>query len=281
MAEAPLDRAVLDLYYARTLATYLRVYSWEIRQRERVAAPAAAPATAPPAGSPAEVDLEAWTAEKIYAEAQRAFLAAWEGREIWGPDPVGTLDEYVAANDFPPRIRGTLRDAVSYLWTELLADRSLWSPAENNEIYRLDLAALIAGSEPGVDLGDPAVHPLRKLAAVLGDLEAWHRAGNRAEAAFEARRVRLDHLNGAFDRAEDGKALKADLRAQLDRLGRDAEWWSMGMATLAEWTQSEDGPTPWRGPTTSPRPARSLTQRVSAAGSAPTSGRASRRPATT
>ena len=77
------------------------------------------------------------------------FSPPGRARGIWGPDPVGTLDEYVAANDFPPRIRGTLRDAVSYLWTELLADRSLWSPAENNEIYRLDLAALIAGSEHG------------------------------------------------------------------------------------------------------------------------------------
>ena len=74
---APLDRAVLDLYYAETLASYLRAYSWEIGERERVAAP---PAGAAP-GSPAEIDLKAWTAEEIYAEAQRAFLAAWKKRE--------------------------------------------------------------------------------------------------------------------------------------------------------------------------------------------------------
>ena len=208
-----------------------------------MAAPPAGPATGPPPpGSPAEIDLEAWTVEEIYAEAQRAFLAAWEERESWGLEPVATLADYVAANDYPPRIRGTLRDAVGYLWVELLADRSLWSPAESDEIYRLDLAALIAGSGEGVDFGDPAVHPLRKLAAVLGDLEAWHRAGGRAEAAFEARRARLDQLNGAFDRPEDAEALKTDLRTQLDLLGRDAEWWSMGMATLAEWTQGEDAP---------------------------------------
>ena len=30
------SRAVLDLYYAHSLATYVHAYSWEIRQRERV-----------------------------------------------------------------------------------------------------------------------------------------------------------------------------------------------------------------------------------------------------
>jgi uridine phosphorylase len=45
-----------------------------------------------------------------------------------------------------PRIRGTFRDAVSYLWVELLADSSLWTPAQSNGVYTLDLPALLTGA---------------------------------------------------------------------------------------------------------------------------------------
>ena len=43
----------------------------------------------------------------------------------------------------PPilRVRGTLRDAVSYLFVELLADSALWTPEQSNTVYQLDLIA--------------------------------------------------------------------------------------------------------------------------------------------
>lgn len=235
---APRLRAVLGLYYAEALADYLRAYSWEIRERERVAGAQS--------GVDAEVDLKAWTAEQIYAEAQRAFQELWRQREAWGAEPLGELAVYFDQNNYPPRIRGTLRDAVTYLWAELLADSSLWSPAQDQEVYRLDLAALIAGgggAEPGAELAGAAVHPLARRAAALGDLEAWHRAGGRPEAAFEARRDRLAGLWEAYPRAEDRRAIQADLEESLDAaLGRRYEWWSFGMATLAEWVSGGEGP---------------------------------------
>ena len=92
--ESPRLRAVVDLYYGTVLAAYLHRYSWEIRRRERVAAVSE------------EVDLESWTAEQIYAEAQRAFLAAWRDRAAWGEASLGELAPYFEQNDFPPRIRG-------------------------------------------------------------------------------------------------------------------------------------------------------------------------------
>ncbi len=59
--EGPLYHAVLDLFYARSLVNYVRMYSWEVNQRERVE-------------TGEEVDLKAWTKDQIYAEAQRAYL---------------------------------------------------------------------------------------------------------------------------------------------------------------------------------------------------------------
>ena len=167
--EEAVSQAVLELYYANSLATYARVYSWEIRQRERVE-------------TSGELDLKAWDLERIVEEADRAYFEVWSHRGGWGSEPLGGLARYIQQNNYPPRIRGTLRDAVTYLWIELLADTSLWSPAESNDVFRLDAAALIAGdpeSSAAVALDNPAVHPLVKISALLDDLEAWHAAGDR------------------------------------------------------------------------------------------------------
>lgn len=222
--EEAIHRLPLQLAYGHSLAAYLQAYRWEIAQRERVAS-----AEGEPAG-----DLRAWTVEQIAAGAHGAFLAAWQGREAWGGEPVSSLERYLAPGNYPKGIRGTLRDAVSYLWAELLVDSSFWSPAQNDATYRLDLETLIAGEGLGDEaLADPAVHPLAKLAAVLGDLERWHAGAGRSEASFEALRVRLERLHGHFGEAEDRAAIRAALERGLDSLGRERPWWSMGMATLA------------------------------------------------
>lgn len=224
--ETPLYRAVLHLFYARSLVHYSQAYSWEINQRERVE-------------TGDEVDLKAWTRDQIYQEAQGAYLEVWRARGEWGAESLGELAEYVEQNDYPARIRGTLRDAVSYLWVELLADTSLWRPDQSNEIFRLDAAALIAGGQPvseaeRADLADPEVHPLIKIGAVLDDLEAWHTSNSRAEAAFEARLERLRRMGDSLTEDDDNERIREDLERHLDDLGRGFEWWSMGAATRAE-----------------------------------------------
>jgi uncharacterized protein YfaS (alpha-2-macroglobulin family) len=230
--EDPVSRAVLELYYANSLATYARVYSWEIRQRERV-------------DTSGELDLKKWDLEQIIEEADRAYLKVWSGREEWGSESLGELSRYIHQNNYPPRIRGTLRDAVTYLWAELLADSSMWSPAESNEVFRLDLAALIDGdpkSSSKLDLADATVHPLLKIGALLDDLEYWHTSDGRSEAALEARLERLRRLNGAFDTAEDKLAIRSHLEDLQARFDLSLEWWSMGQATLAEFIRAESDP---------------------------------------
>ncbi len=227
--ETPRSRLALSLFYARSLATYLQSYSWEIGQRERVA-------------TGEEIDLKAWTRDQIHQEIQRTYLEVWREREAWGDASLGDLAEYLDQNDYPARIRGTLRDAVTYLWVELLADSSQWRPEHSSEVYRLDLDSLLADEPPAVALGDPDVHPLARLAVVLGDLEAWHRDRRQPEAAFEARLERVRRLSDHFTQSDDRETFRRRLEDSLDDLGRRYPWWSKGMAELAELVQGSDDP---------------------------------------
>ncbi len=228
--EEPLQRAVLELTYANALVTYVHAYGWEIRQREKVVADD-------------EVDLEKWTLDQIVAEANRAFHTAFARRIEWGHAPIGGLARYIEQNDYPPGIRGTLRDAVSYLWVEELADTSLWRAGQAEETYRLDLGKLLAGDPDAadtLDLTDPRVHPVEKIGAILADLEAWHLADGEPEAALEARLERLRRLHTAFESQEDRSAVVAALESTLTRFDHGLPWWSQGQSILAELLQGSE-----------------------------------------
>jgi len=221
-----LSRAALELFYAQSLVTYAQVYSWEISQRERVESTGA-------------VDLKAWTREQIYGESARAYFALWKDREALGRKNVKALSEFMAPNDYPDDIRSTMRDAVAYFFTALLANSSGWSPAESNAVFTLDLPGLLradAASTAAVKPDDPAVHPVTRLTAVLADLEGWHAAQGNRQAAFEARLERLRRLHAAFTQAEDQAAVERDLEARLPAM-RDLPWFSMGQAQLAEFLE--------------------------------------------
>jgi len=224
------SRAVLDLYYAHSLATYVHAYSWEIRQRERVE-------------TSGELDLKKWDVDQIVEASNEAFAEVWSRREAWGVEGIGSLSRYINQNNYPPRIRGTLRDAVTYLWVELLADTALWRADQSNEIFRLDFEAMLEGDPEGsrsLDLADPEVHPLEKMVALLDDLESWHLGSGRSEAAHEARLERLRRFNTAFDNRHDREAIRTHLQGMQSAFDPSLEWWSMGQSLLAELIQAED-----------------------------------------
>jgi uncharacterized protein YfaS (alpha-2-macroglobulin family) len=215
-----LNRAALNLFYARSLVNYYHVYSWEINRREKVE-------------SSGVVDLKAWTKDQIYAEAQKTYTEVWNQRAALGAEPLARFADFLDRNNYPDDIRATLRDAVSYLYVELLSDTSLWTPQESNEIYRLDLKALLAGPQKEVPLADSSNHPLVKICHILADLEQWHAQNGRREAVLEARLQRLERLHAAFMEESD----RAAIVAELDRLlagYRDVSWWAKGKATEAE-----------------------------------------------
>lgn len=226
-----LPRATLNLFYAQALSTYARIYSWEISRRERIE-------------SRGPADLASWTREQIFGEAERALREVWGERASLGRLEVGALSEYLEANTYPAKIRGTLRDAVSYLYVGLLADTSNWTPRQSNEIYRLDLKKLLEQrGDPSFEaiLKDAGAHPLEKIAAVLADLESWHAGTGNREAALEARLERLRRLHAAFTEASDRARIRKDLENRLAG-SRALPWWAMGMATLAEFREAEDAP---------------------------------------
>ncbi len=220
------ERAILDLYYGAALVNYLRAYRWEIQNREKTV-------------GTETVDLKAWTRDQIAAEAVAAYARAWDLREALGTRKVSEWSDFLTPNDYPAEVRGTLRDAVSYLFVELLADGSLWSPAQSNGVWRLDRTELLADSPSSGAIADPATHPLAKLAFVLADLEAWHRASARPAAELEARLERLRRLNAAWSSKADRARVREDLAARLPRY-RQISWWAMGMAQLADWTREQD-----------------------------------------
>ena len=78
--------SLLNLFYAQSLVTYARDYSWEINQRERM-------------DSKGIVDLKAWTRDQIYEEAQKAFENVWKMRGQLGDLPVIQWKEYITPNN--------------------------------------------------------------------------------------------------------------------------------------------------------------------------------------
>ncbi len=233
--QGSIPRAAVELYYAHALLEYLSGYDWEIRQRERVVS--VAPDTT--------LDLKAWTAEQIAAEAERSFLAVWERREELGSVAVADFP-YLQANDFPKGIRDSLRDAVGYLFVDrLLGNSSFWSASETNDAWQLDLENLLA-DEPRLapvsagaeGVGDvhpdvhPDLHPLLRAAVVLADLERWHRSRNEPGAELEARLARQRLLGEHRTSAADHARLRAELEKRLPRFRQDP-WWAVGVAALA------------------------------------------------
>ena len=227
-------RAMLDLFYAGSLATYRAGYSWEIGSRERVE-------------SAGPVDLKAWTTDQINAEAWSALIRVWKARESLAALKAKDFPDIWDPGDYPAGIRDTLRDSVVYLMARFLTDTSSWTPRQSNETWLLDLERL-ASPEPS-DAGKVAAvldsadaHPLEKLRALLAEHGAWcRRSAGRPEGALEARLELFAALQASFSKEDDRALIRARLADSLAS-ARKYPWWASGQALLAEFTRAEDAP---------------------------------------
>lgn len=218
------ERAVLSLFYAQALKTYYDNYRWEIWEREAIQ-------------SKDPADLSKWTAGQVFEAASQAYLDVWKDREALGSVPVTGLSDFLEPNNYPKEVRGTLRDTLSYLWVELLADTAYWSPRQTNATAHFDLAAMSQDEAHLEQLGDPAVHPLVQAMTVLADLEEWHRSQGTPGGALEARLERFRRLR-QHAAGSDVEALEKELASVLPAYRKDP-WWSMGMAELADLHRSQ------------------------------------------
>jgi hypothetical protein len=101
-----------------------------------------------------------------------------------------------------------------------------------------------AGEGTGVRDHGPAdaeIHPLVRMAAVLGDLEAWRLERGERAGALEARLQRLSFLHPHFQKPEERIALREHLERTLSGF-RDLSWSAMGRAMLADWIRQEEQP---------------------------------------
>jgi hypothetical protein len=179
-----------------------------------------------------QLDLKAWTAEQIAAEAERSFLAVWERRG--GLAEVAVADfPYLRPNDYPKGVRSSLRDAVAYLFVDrLLSNSSFWSAAESNDAWQLDLANLLADApdlppSPSGPAGAATAHPL-VLAVSVPPIRALasglRRFAVEPEARFARQRLLLTH------RTETRCVCAPTERAATVR---QDPWWAAGVAELA------------------------------------------------
>ncbi len=232
--DSPIERDMLDLFFANSLVTYYHAYSWDINQREQVE-------------STGPIDLKSWTRDQIFAEAWKALMSVWHDRDrLAGRKPI-EFPDFWSAGDYPAGVRDTLRDAVVYLMARLLSDTAFWTPRQSNETWLLDLPKLFSkagktsAAEASETLGSPTVHPVEKVAALLGEHESWSRRADRPAAALEARFELVRALYGAFE-SDDNRALIHEHLAGFLASNRRDPWWATGQALLAEYTRDEDTP---------------------------------------
>ena len=228
--KSPLQRDMLDLFFAQSLVTYYEAYSWEINRRERMEAKG-------------PVDLKAWTKDQIFEEAWTALLRVWGDRGRLQEYQAKDFPDFWSAGDYPAGIRSTLRDSVVYLMARLLVDTGFWTPRQTNELFLLNLE-MLSGEPPtekaaAESLRSSSAHPLEKLCAVLGEHESFCRRSGRPEGALEARLERFRALSASFVQAEDRSLIRKRLAGFLPKF-RSYPWWAMGQALLAEFTRDED-----------------------------------------
>ncbi len=228
----PIWRGVVELYYARSLLDYQRRFSHEIRSRELVVE------TGP-------VDLKAWTSAQFSREINEAFERVWTSREGWGSESNGAWALFMEQNNYPARIRGTLRDAVSYLWVEHLANSRAWLPGQQADTRKLNLDRLLTGdlpAEANPDLADPHLHPAHKISFILNDLRDWHQDHGRREAALEAELENVARMRAAFTHKPDRLRIRQYLETQLADFDADYPWWAKGQWQLARLLKDEGEP---------------------------------------
>jgi hypothetical protein len=166
-------RLVLSLYLVDSLEQYLNLYSWEIRQRERIT-------------SKDKLELKSLSYDQIVSEIRKTYRALWKERGHLGELPIDALEEFISANSYPKNLRGTLRDFLSYAIVRFNANSSHWSPQElatqdDWEVKRL--LELPTGNAP--DIFENNSHPLLTSLEVLGDLRAWNQSRGDSAAVLQ------------------------------------------------------------------------------------------------
>ena len=229
-----LSQTVLNLYYADTIKYYMQNYSWEIRKREKI-------------NTKGEVDLKKWTMEKLYEESLNSYIKIWKFRHQLGDFSIDKLKVYINKNNYPRKIRETLRDFVTYSITNLLNINSYWNSVHINGVYKLNLKTILLENLDNVnnnvvnisELANINLHPLIKVGQILKDHEQWHKSNNKLESAFDARLTLFKILHDNLDSQRNKEFIIKELESILPEY-ENVKWWSVGMSLLVEFIYDKD-----------------------------------------
>lgn len=216
---------MVALVYAHSLKIYYDSHSWEIRKREKKT-------------TKDSFDLKSLTAEEIYAEAFQTYSKIWSRRNDLDSISRKSFTEIISVNNYPSKVRSELRDSVTYLLADLLANSAGWSTEHSNETYLLSVSDLLSGKLSG-QIQDIKVHPLVRIMTVLRDLEKWHIKRKEFQAALEARfemfRKLSPHLTSEIKQTE----LQEELLKEIGK-NKKYPWVTMGYAFLAKLLQGSN-----------------------------------------
>jgi len=253
-APRPQDIAALlrlEVHFAQTVEAYLQRYGWEIRNREQQATPGARPTSS---------DLRSMTTTEIRAMGIAALARVWTRRDDLKQRPITELADDVEVGNYPAGIRSSLRDFISRRLANLLADSTWWSPAESADAENLKPEDLLDDAESasrtivehlragavadsanteGNDDKTAAMHPLSLAAAVLSDLETWHRSGKRPDAALEAFLERTSKLHATLATSAAKRETREILARRIEKSG-NTSWLPMGLHLLATFLRESD-----------------------------------------
>ncbi len=222
--EDPVGRCLLNLVAASALKNYYEAYEWEISRRETVA-------------TEDKVDIRAWTTARIFEETRSYYAAAWTQRESLGAIPVKSFPELIFRRSYPPEMRATLRDFLSYQWAEFSTNSSTWTPKESAETYKLPFADWIRSAAAAPQSEIPAkTHPLTQALLIIQDLQAWHGSMKNRSNELETKMDRLRILQTHFTRPQQKSEIESAWKTLIEKY-HDLPWSASATWELARFVR--------------------------------------------
>lgn len=220
------SKMLINLHLASLLSGYIQRYRWEIQNREKIS-------------SKKKQSLKKKTMTQLVNEINQAFAKAYNF-SVKKDEPLdsftlqlGKFKNYFTKPDYPPQVRGTIRDTVTYLWANFLADSSLWDARQSSQSNSFTLKQLQAISYRD-NLGYAKdVHSLKRLVWLLSDLEYYQTSQNKPEAAMEAFRVKIEKLSHVKNNPKHIKKLSEALKMRIAQSDDSLPWSNMLRETMA------------------------------------------------
>ena len=227
------SQMLINLHKAYLLSSFVQRYRWEIQSREKIK-------------SKKKQGLKKKTMAQLRAEINQSFAKAYTLASKHDAPlsryalKLATFKNYFSLPSYPTKVRGTSRDTVAYLWVNSLQDSSLWNPAQSAE--NVSLKQLLGITYRNNLAYAKKVHPLKRIAWILSDLEHAEISQKRPEAALEAFRVKIEKF-AQFKSTPDDILLLANTLGQRIAQNKALPWSNMlrnAQASILERSNLED-----------------------------------------